>query len=287
MINSLKSKKIYLKYTTIVIFCAMLDIVIHAFASQYTTLVPGGWSESILVKTFGFQAVVIFWALMAFGCAAYLFSRFQDLIPGRPQTKGILYGAVISMMWFWGNIENHTISGTALTHEIIMAFSDGLPMLLMGFLLGKFAVKQDSKEQKKNHSFREHNIILSVLLLTTIYTSLRYLFYVSGMISSGYQVRPAATFIWTLLMGLIIGMMYLSMFPLAQKDSPLKGAFRFGILFGGPWMTFSIMIPLAFHGLLVDILFRCSVDIIGVMISCYIANRLSSYRKAMTEDISG
>jgi len=262
-----------IKIFVIVIICSTLDILFHAIASQFSSSIPDGWNQSVIVQIIGFQATVIIWALIAFGTAAYLFFKFQKHIPGAALSRGLQYGTIIGLIWFWGNIENHAISGMALTHEIIMAICDGIPVVILGYLLSRIpAVRNVDNQIRKILISRNSVMIASAITIT--FVVFRYLAYMTGLISSGYDTRAAATLLWTIVMGVISGALYLSVQSSFQYDSPLKGAVKLGMLFGGVWLSFSIMIPLAFAGLFKDIALRCAVDILAVVSSYYLANSL-------------
>ncbi len=279
MIHSKNIKTIIL----IVILCSVLDIVFHAGASQFLTITPDGWNQSVLVKIIGFQATVIIWAHIAFGTAAYFFIRFQRYVSGRASSRALKFGIIIGLIWFWGNIENYAISGMALTHEIIMAICDGVPVVLLGYLLSRIpTVRNMNHAENSNREIpvSRHSVMTAATIGIT-FVIFRYIAYMTELISSGYETRPTATLVWTIIMGVITGVLYLSVQSSFRYDSLLKGAVKLGMLFGGIWLSFSIMIPLAFEGFLIDIVLRCFIDILAVGFSYYLSNSLNMNKSSI------
>lgn len=265
-----------IKYITIVTLCAILDMMLHAITSK---IIPGPEISNLnsLSKTIGVPLVALVWVFIAYPSVAYVFHRYEDKLSGIKREKGFCYGSLIGFLWLWGVIESSSISGTTLIYETFGGLSDGLPIMLMVVLLGAFTIKRNSLENK-NKTINLVNIFPSIFIFTVVFLAGRYLLYVTKFIVSGYEIRPYATFIWTLLMGTFIGIMYVLLGRATKSSSTLLSAIKYGvIIFGINWTIFQLLIPLVFEGALVDIIRRCVSDILWVILSYYLAETFEKY----------
>ncbi|KHD36588.1 hypothetical protein NL50_08665 [Clostridium acetobutylicum] len=261
------------KYTAIVIFCSILDMMLHAITSKISPF-PKEANFSFLVKTIGAVGAATVWVLVAFSSVAYVFYKCEDKILGIKSGKGLRYGSAIGLLWLWGMLETISLSGTSLIYEGVMGICDAIPVILMGLLLGKYTSEKIFVRQK-NKSFKGINIYLPISIFNITFLVGRYFFYFTKIIDSGYETRPFLTFIWTLLMGVCIGIAYLLLGEAARSQSRILGAIKFGVvIFGVNWFAFFVFAPIIFSGTLIDTLLKLSVDIFLVSLSCYLSEIL-------------
>lgn len=257
-------------YIAIVIFCSVLDMMFHAATSKISPF-PTDGELSFLVKTLGTPLTAFLWILTAYSTVAYIFYKFEDKFSGTGIRKGLRFGSAVALLWIMGMYESISTLGTSFLHETVMGLSDAVPVLLMGFLLGKFTASKNSTIISKKN-FNRSNILLTILVFTVTYSVGRSLFYFTEIIDSGYSTRTSATFIWTFLMGTCIGIIYLLMKEAILSSSSLLSTVKFGmILFGVNWFVFLIFIPIMFEGKLVDIITRSILDILLVILSAFIS----------------
>lgn len=265
-----------LKYISIVILCAILDMSLHVVTSKISPISKEG-NFSILAKTIGLPAAAMLWIIIAFASVAYVYNRYEDKLPGSKIIKGLRYGGAIGLLWFWGMIESISITGTTIIHETVIGICDSIPVLVMGLLLGKLCTGSNSTGQK-NKSFNKRKVFLSVFIFSSLYLVGRYIFYITKIIESGYEVRPYATFIWTLGMGILTGIIYLLLGQAAESSSKLLSAIKFGvIIFGINWFIFLIFLPFLYAGTFIDIIIRSMVDIVIVILGYYISDAAKGY----------
>lgn len=255
----------------IVIFSCVLSIILHGITSGYTN-VPQNANWSVFIKILGFTPAITLYFLMAFGIIAYVFYMYEDKLPGIKSVKGLRYGIAIGLLWFWGMLEGVSLSGNPLINELVTGICDAVPIVIMGLLLGKFATKSKSNENK---SHDPDYMFFSALIFATVFLVGRYLFYYTNIIKSGYETYPQFTFIWTLLMGVCIGVTYLLLGQTVQSSSPRSGALKFGIsIFGINWAVFIVLVPFIFEGTLIDSILRIMLDTSLVILSCYISETI-------------
>ncbi|MFD3449900.1 hypothetical protein ACFDTO_35575 [Microbacteriaceae bacterium 4G12] len=262
-----------IKYISIVIFCASLDMMLHGITSNISPF-PKEENFSFLVKTIGAVGAATVWVLVAFSSVAYVFYKCEDKILGIKSGKGLRYGSAIGLLWLWGMLENISLSGTSLMHEGVMGICDAIPVILMGLLLGKYTSEKIFVRQK-NKSFKGINIYLPISIFTITFLVGRYFFYFTKIIDSGYETRPFLTFIWTLLMGVCIGITYLLLGEAIRSQSRILSAIKFGVvIFGINWFAFLVFAPIIFSGALIDTLLRLGIDILLVSLSYYLSETL-------------
>jgi hypothetical protein len=263
-----------IKYIAIVIFCASLDMMLHRITSNISPF-PKEANFSFIVKTIGAVGAATVWVLVAFSSVAYVFYKCEDKIIGIKSGKGLRYGSAIGLLWLWGMIENISLSGNSLIYEGVMGICDAIPVILMGLLLGKYTSEKIFVRQK-NKSFKGVNIYLPISIFTITFLVGRYPFYFTKIIHSGYETRPFLTFIWTLLMGVCVGIIYLLLGEAARLQSRLLSAIKFGvIIFGVNWFAFLSFMPIIFSGGFIDIFLRLGIDILLVSLSWYLCETLT------------
>lgn len=265
-----------IKFMAIILACVLLDIILHIVTSAYSTT-PGTAQYTVLGMWLGTELTAILWALLAFSCAAAVLCRFQNSIPGSGLNKGLRYGLAIALLWLFAMLEGVPLFGHALINEFVVGLSDAVPVLVMGALLGWFVVKKG--QHNKSVRFTIKQKLLAIGVFSAIFVMGRYLAYSTGAIQSGLQTSPLYTFLWTLLMGAGIGMVYILLGQAAQTPSLKRSVAVFGFcIFGINWAVFLIFMPLLFTGFFIDVLLRITIDILLVTIGCYLVFKLTYSR---------
>jgi len=249
----------------IVLICTMLDIIAHQFGPDVFNVV--GIPQSIIVKNGLFIPAVIIMFLITFGVLAVIFVLIQDNLQGTKIFKGFIYGLSFGCLWFIGMIEASLILGTPLKNELFTGMADGLPIILMGLLLGVFTGTDTAKNNIKK---RSNENIISIFVITIFYVVGRYSSYTIIHIDSAYSTKPCATFLWTVGIGLWVGVMYWLLKQGLKGYSPIKRALMFGgLIYGTDWLLYNFFIPLFFETSLVDLLLRAGIDIVFVIVGVF------------------
>lgn len=269
-----KKNKNKLKYIAVVIFCSILDMILHVMTSKISSISQLG-NFSIFVKTLGMPVVAVLWMFIAFGSVAYVFFRYGDKFSGSKNERGLRFGCAVGLLWFWGVVEGIAISGNTFGHESVMALCDAIPIILLGVLLGKFTTGRNCPEEKRE-SLNLNSIMPTVFIFSIVFLVGRYLFYITKIIKSGYAEWPMATFIWTLFMGAFVGISYILLGQATKSSKVFSSAVKFGVLiFGVCWASFQLFIPLIYAGTLADIILRCIIDIALAIIGYYLSESLA------------
>jgi len=256
-----------IKAAAIVLACVVLDIVLHVVTSSYSTM-PENPDLSLAASILGTEITASLWALFAFSGVAFVYWNIRNEILGESVKKGSRYGGAIALIWMFAMLEGVSLFGNPVIKEFIVGLSDAIPVFVLSVLLSKLQSEKVEGEPSVTLTLRHK--IKAVLIFAGIFLMGRYIAYLSGVIQSGYQIRPIQTFVWTLLMGISIGAA-LVLLDHRNERSLKHRAVKFGFLiFGLNWAAFLVFMPLLFSGYLVDVLFRIVIDILLVTTGYYL-----------------
>lgn len=256
------------KMAAIIAICVLLDIVLHLVTSAYSTI-PENPKYSIVAKLLGTEIIASLWALLSFSCAAYVYCRIRNSIPGEGVKKGLRYGSAIALLWLFAMLEGVAVFGNQIINELIVGFSDAIPVFLMGILLS--LQKAEKRENTIAEPFTSGLKMKALIMFTGIFLTGRYIAYFTGIIQAGHQIRPFQTFFWTLLMGACIGVVYILLGNTGNGLFLKRRSAKFGFLiFGVNWVTFLVFMPSLFSGFLCDALSRIFIDALLVTIGYYL-----------------
>lgn len=261
-------KKNWLKVLAIVIFCGFLDMLLHAFMSPLSS---DGLTQkpSIFVKHGLTMPAIIIWELLAFGVLAMVFMLIQHRLPGTGRKKGLLYGLSFGGLYQIGMLESVLLLKSSVWNELLMGLADFIPILLMGLLIGVFAGVAKQKNGRRHHSS-------SICVIAIFYLAGRYLAYAVFHIQSAYADKPLETFLWTLGMGLWIGVIYYILQPgIMGKSSFTQGLFFGVVIFGANWLMNHLFI-VAVLEFTPDTFIRAGTDIVFVAIGAFLYRKLSN-----------
>lgn len=252
----------------IVAICVLIDIVLHAATSEFSST-PEGSTYSEFAETVGIELTATLWALLAFSGATFVFFRIKDGIPGIGLGKGIRYGSALSLLWLFAMLEGVGLFGNELVNEFVIGLSDAIPAFILGVLLGLSEERTEEKAAVQRPALG--SMMMTVLTIAVLFFIGRYAAYYAELIRSGYQTAPLFTAVWTLLMGVCIGIACLRLEDPGERSDRKRRTVRFGILtFGVNWTTFLLFMPILFSGFMTDVVTRIVLDLALVSISCYL-----------------
>jgi hypothetical protein len=265
-----KLKRNQWKIMGIVLICTLFDIVVHYFGPDTLDI---GLPKSVIVKNGLLIPATILLFFITFGALAGIFVLIQETLPGTKLYKGLRYGLLFGGLWFIGMFEPGL---SPLWLSFVSGLADGLPILLLGILLGVLT----ATDTGHNLEQRAANPMLSIVTVTLLYTIGRYFSYAIIHIDSAYTTLPFATLFWTVGMGLWVGVMVQLLKQGVKGNSPLKRALIFGgIIYGTDWLLYHLFMILFFEMSLVDLVLRAGTDAIFVTIGVFIIERFAHLSK--------
>ncbi len=245
---------------------------------------------SVFVQTGLLPLAFTIFGLITYGLLAVVFVLIQEGLIGSRMKKGLMFGLSFGMMWALFLLEPlpHG-SGTSLIEFLAYPLVDGITLVFMGVLLGRFIATDSQRQERACMSIGMISSISALAAITGSFLAGRLLSYNVLHIYSSYTTRPLDTMIWATAAGIWIGIMYLLLCSgnagnagsaSNTAKSPVTKALYFGILiFGIDYLLFSLFLILVFDykiwpvGALLsyaDLILRVAIDIIFVTAGVYI-----------------
>ena len=253
-----------LKYLLIVFASTILSVLLHQVYDD-PLMNLSGKTQSIVI-TSGLFPPVAFTALAStFGIIGFIFLGIQKSLRGSKLRKGMVFGLAMSGVWIIGMTEAHVLFSLSLFGEIYTGIADGSGILVMSLLLGK-NLADDTFEEK----ILPETTYLAITIIAVIFILVRYLSYSVLHIESSYTTQPLATFLWTMIMGSWIGIMYTLIGMNIYQRNPLKHALLFGgLVFGLQWIIFNLFALLFIVVPVLDLILRSVFDTLAIILGVY------------------
>jgi hypothetical protein len=175
----------------------------------------------------------------------------------------------LGLLWFIGFFEAIFSEETYLD-LLILAIGDSIPAFLLVFLIAKYSINihDDFKTEGKLHENDIKYRIISVFAITISFTIVRLIGYYIINMKSRIDDMAVGIFIWTVLMGLLIGLEYIMYQKMDCNGLWIHRVFRFVIiLFGINWIIFNLFVPLLLNEPYMEFIgYRGILDIVSVFV---------------------
>jgi hypothetical protein len=256
-----------------VLASVFLDVILHRL---FAPRIEYDFPPSFFVEKGLFLPAASVALILWFGTLAIVFAFIQDKLPGTRVMKGWRYGVGFGGLCFLAIFEMCLIFDSPFESELRTSIADGVSLLFLGLLLGRF-VGTDSK-----HFFTRDKLKrVSFIVIPFTFLVGRYFGYSIVHLLSAYNEKPITTFAWTLSIGLWISITYW-LLKEANDKPPLAQAVRFGILmFGTYWLIYNLFVLLFVDVSLSDVFVRVIIDVLSVTIGVWAVNKLSFKKTAV------
>lgn len=238
---------------------------------ENSVLPPSG-----IVKAGMLPVAFMVYGLFTYALLALVFLLIQDRMAGTKTIKGLTFGLLFGMMWVIYLFEPLPHSAGAPFLEVLAyPLADGLSLVVLGLLLGKFM----GVDVEPNGKECSHSSIIALVSIAISFTVVRFLSYQVIQIYSSFADRPLETIAWAIIMGIWIGVMYLYLRTGKGDESPLIKAVYFGFLvFGIDLFFFNFFVVLVFAADVFDLFVRTMIDIVSVVMGVYFAEQIPFVR---------
>jgi len=261
------------KYIGTIVLSSALCLTLHLLTPPVLTSDTPANTLSKLVLSFGLPLTALLWAIIGYSCVAFVFYLIEDRIPGGKNVRGLKYGISIGLLWLLGYIMGGPKSGNPFINEFVGGLCDAIPVVLMGWLLGrssKVAVSIDI-----DNTIYRHQSFIGIGAFVLVFSLIRIVSYYTNIFDTGFQADPVYTLVWTIVTGLYLGLTYLLLRKTTTSSSTLRSSIRFGfLLFGLTWGGFFIFIPLVLKGQFINTILMFLIDTISVTLACYFSETL-------------
>jgi len=259
----------------IVALCVALDIALHAATAGFLPL-PADFEGSVLVRRFGFGAVALAWAILAFSGMALVFLAIERRMTGSGLGKGLRYGLAVGLVVQVAMLEGVAMFGNRFVDEFVVGLSDALPVVLMGALMGRFLASDGPQAAERSLA---GGLVRTIAVFALVFGLGRLGAQMAGVIDTALSVRPAATLIWTFAMGATIGLFHWLVGDKPGVRATVPRALAFGLgVFGVNWALFMVFVAMIFPGTLGDVVSRVVIDIVLVTLASLLIAALRPLR---------
>ncbi len=195
---------------------------------------------------------------------AVVFVFIQEKLPGNKLSKGFRFGISFGILWFIAMPGTSLFFGSPLLHELLTGALDGIPLLILGLLLGMFVATDNNHIANK----KPMGYILPIIVVTLFFIVGQYLAFIFiGRTTPHFSITGTDTFIWTLALGLWMGAMYCLLKQGIKEESLLKRSFGFGgVVIGINWLFFNLFIILIVDVPLLDPIILAGLNILSVIV---------------------
>ncbi|MFC1867683.1 hypothetical protein ACFL0H_06070 [Thermodesulfobacteriota bacterium] len=260
----LHPQKKTLKFLLIVFTCTILSVLLHQVYDD-PLMNLSGKTQSIVITSGLFPPVAFTALATTFGIIGLIFLGIQKSLWGSKFRKGMVFGLAMSGVWIIGMTEAHVLFSLSLFGEIYTGIADSIGILVMSLLLGK-NLADDTLEEKTIPK----TTYLAITIIAVMYIIVRYLSYSLLHIESSYTTQPLATFLWTMIMGSWVGIMYSLIGMNIYQKNPLKNALLFGgLVFGLQWIIFNLFALLFIVVPVFDLISRSVFDTFAIILGVY------------------
>jgi hypothetical protein len=277
-------KKRIWNITWIVLFVLTVDILLHRFLApspQYS------YPVSIFVETGWFLPAVVVMLLIIYLALAIVFQALQARLPGTKRTKGIVFGIAFGGLMLVSSPAMTLLFGSPLLDELRIGLVDGLAIFLLGLLLGQFTATDGSPAVRQTIG----RAASSIGAVGFSYFALQCLICLPlPFVFPSFQAQTAETLLWTLGVGLWIGLMDWLLQDAYRSDSFIYQAAWFtGIVYGIFSIGNVLVAPIFVAVPLSDLLPGTGAGLLGVfvgiLVSRFVLQRLSENSSPNTTPI--
>jgi hypothetical protein len=236
---------------------------------------------SVVVQQGLLPVAFILYGALWFGVLSYIFVLIQGRLPGRKVMKGVSFGVFFCLIAFMLYFEPLPTTSPFLINMTWM-LGDGLPLILLGILLGLFLTKKTGIPMEGNENRPETNSTRSlffVLVIPAIFLVGRLFEYLVFNVTSSFSSLPLQTISWVFLFGLGTSILYYWLRSAFSKKTPLLSALFFGLVMFGVNMflfnfAYALIVNLTPTGSL-DFFERISIDVLSITGGVYLCERIN------------
>jgi hypothetical protein len=148
-----KEKKKGMRFFLIVLASTVLAVLLHQLRHD-PLMTLSTKAKSIIITSGYFPPVAFLGLALAFGIMGVTFFVIQNTLRGPKQTKGILFGVALGGMYLVGMMEAYVVYPVSQFGEVYTGMVDGIGILFMSFLLGKYMAVDTKRREIQGASDR-------------------------------------------------------------------------------------------------------------------------------------
>lgn len=261
----ISTKRVIIINTVFIIFSAILTIIVHALLPASVDVVQ---FDSTFVNWFGFPAVAVFYFILLYTQCA-LAVRYIGLKADVPKLQiGIRFGIAFAMIYLLG-MQEVVVKGSPFSnwglefvkYQFIMGIGDGVPVIFLCVAIA-YLTLSDYEKIKPINKLQITKCIQAIAIIAIAIFIVRTIGYESGLISSESTRYPVPCYMWTGFFGILMGYIYVILYPLLAFEKKQRGIpLRLIATIGVNWMIFNSFIGLIMKGAMPQMLLRSGLDV--------------------------
>ena len=267
------------------------------YAMVHGLLPTGGTSvlpPSFFVQQGLLPIVFILYGVLWFGLLTVVFVLIEGALSGTRIVKGLSFGLFYFCLVVASYFEPLPHSGD-IANEMSWMLADGLPLILLGIMMGRYLGHNASKTEKAlTGEKRSIGLVdaLALMLIPIFFMKGRLLSYSVLGIYSSFDTDPLGSLLWALAFGLVLGILYYVFRDSMPGRTRRRKALFFGfVMFGMDLFLFNFALALIVAmelgpvgGLtLVDLVVRVLADIIFVVIAISLYEKVTESRRKVLD----
>ena len=194
-----------------------------------------------------------------------VYIKFSALFPGKGMRRGLRFGFLFALVWFFGMLEGSLVTNISLLIECKYGLFEMPSIILIGFLSEWLFGSGNLTDGNTFPKDRGKKIVCGLAGIALFCLAGRYFYYIFISPETSWIMKPVPTFLWTLGNAVLVSVIYWQ-FGSRLQGSILKKALVFAfVIYGIDWMCFSLVAPFLFEVSLFEV-FR--TFIVRVLTDC-------------------
>ena len=265
---------------------SIIAILVHALMPSPGAAVNVSDFDSVLVKQFGFPIVASAYFVVLYVHILLIIKYFVPKSTLSNKEIGIRYGSAFGLMYLVG-MQEVVVSASPfdtygfgfVIYQFFIGLGDAIPVLILCLIVTSINKRRlVSEKEPIKHKIRADIIIVAVVAI--VFFVQRTIGYLVGYIESEIQEYPVPVLVWTIIFGVVLGVMYLIIRPIYNDKNNTKKIIQIVILtIGVNWIWFNCFIGLILDGMFLKMLSRSLIDVVFVTFSCLAADVVITKKK--------
>lgn len=263
----------------VVLGASIIAILVHALMPSPGAAVNVSDFDSVLVKQFGFPIVASAYFVVLYVHILLIIKYFVPKSTLSNKEIGIRYGSAFGLMYLVG-MQEVVVSASPfdtygfgfVIYQFFIGLGDAIPVLILCLIVTSINKRGlVSEKEPIKHKIKADIIIVAVVAI--VFFVQRTIGYLVGYIESEIQEYPVPVLVWTIIFGVVLGVMYLIIRPIYNDKNNTKKIIQIVVLsIGVNWIWFNCFIGLILDGMFLKMLSRSLIDVVFVTFSCLAAD---------------
>ncbi|MDP4094272.1 MAG: hypothetical protein Q8920_13030 [Bacillota bacterium] len=255
----------------VIFFSAAFAIGVHAIVPAS---VDFSKLDGILVKQFGFPIIAVSYFLILYIQCTFSVMFICNRTNVSNLQIGIRLGISFALIYLVGMQEVvvesspfSTYGFNFIKYQFFMGLGDAIPVIVLCIVIALIAVKKYHKVPLIPHIKKAKNFY-AIIIITVGFLIERTIGYETGIINNNCDKYALPCYTWTVLFGIMLGSIYIILYPVLAKDSKRNRIpIRLLIIIGLNWIIFNSFIGLIMKGTMPQSLLRSGLDSIVLFIA--------------------